>query len=637
MTILQDILAAFGWQARVNENFRSVAPAALYGIDPSSTTGLTLGYLGGEFNGVTVANGMVALTASATNYVVAHKTTGVVTAATNTTNWLNTGTYLQLYQLVAGASTFTIASTSDKRQAIGAAGGGSGMTNPMTTAGDIIYGGTSGTPTRLGVGTNGYVLTLTAGLPTWVASSGGGFSNPMTTNGDLILGGASGAPGRLGVGSNGQVLTVIGGAVGWAAAASGFANPMTTVGDLIVAGAAGAAGRLAAGTATYVLTANGAGVAPTWQAVPGGGGGLTSWTEALNTASPNGTVPVSSFTATNAATNIDAAIVPKGTGAISAQVADSLTAGGGKRGSNSVDWQMSRTAAAQVASASFSVIGGGRNNTAAGGGGVIAGGNGNSIGSGVTNCVISGGTVNVIGSDLCSIGGGNSNQANGVKSTIGGGESNQTSGGDYGTVGGGDRNQATNYNAAVGGGSQNIASGDSSAIPGGSSNLAEGAASVAMGSFARARARGSVARAAGSFSSAGDSQSESYIHRLTTTSATPAAVSGNGSAPSATTCVLLPNNSMFGFECIVSAKVSAFGDRAVFKITGAISRGASAATTAIDGTPTVTTVAAIGGASAWSVAAVANATLGSLEIQVTGAATTTIKWVANIVTTEVVG
>lgn len=136
MTILQDILAAVGWQTRVTENFRSVSPAAMYGIDPATTTGLTLGYLGGEFNGVTVANGTVALTASNTNYVVAHRTTGVVTAATTTTNWLNTGTYLQLYQLVAGASTFTIASTSDKRQAIGGAGGGGGS---------VAWGAISGT------------------------------------------------------------------------------------------------------------------------------------------------------------------------------------------------------------------------------------------------------------------------------------------------------------------------------------------------------------------------------------------------------------------------------------------------------------------------------------------------------------
>ena len=48
------------------------------------------------------------------------------------------------------------------------------MTNPMTTAGDIIYGGTSGAPTRLAKGTDGQVLTLASGVPSWGSASGGG-------------------------------------------------------------------------------------------------------------------------------------------------------------------------------------------------------------------------------------------------------------------------------------------------------------------------------------------------------------------------------------------------------------------------------------------------------------------------------
>ena len=39
----------------------------------------------------------------------------------------------------------------------------------------------------------------------------------MTTAGDLIVGGSGGAPGRQGVGSNGQVLTVVSGVPAWAA------------------------------------------------------------------------------------------------------------------------------------------------------------------------------------------------------------------------------------------------------------------------------------------------------------------------------------------------------------------------------------------------------------------------------------
>jgi len=41
------------------------------------------------------------------------------------------------------------------------------MTNPMTTAGDVIYGGSSGTPTRLAKGTAGQVLIQGATYPAW--------------------------------------------------------------------------------------------------------------------------------------------------------------------------------------------------------------------------------------------------------------------------------------------------------------------------------------------------------------------------------------------------------------------------------------------------------------------------------------
>lgn len=47
--------------------------------------------------------------------------------------------------------------------------------SPMTTLGDIIYGGASGTGTRLGIGgsPDGYLLTLSSGLPSWQAASAG--------------------------------------------------------------------------------------------------------------------------------------------------------------------------------------------------------------------------------------------------------------------------------------------------------------------------------------------------------------------------------------------------------------------------------------------------------------------------------
>jgi len=92
--------------------------------------------------------------------------------------------------------------------------GAAGMTNPMTTAGDIIDGGSSGTPQRLAIGSSGQVLTVTAGAPAW-ATPASGFANPMTTAGDLIDGGSSGTPQRLAIGSTGQSLIVVAGAPAW--------------------------------------------------------------------------------------------------------------------------------------------------------------------------------------------------------------------------------------------------------------------------------------------------------------------------------------------------------------------------------------------------------------------------------------
>ena len=46
----------------------------------------------------------------------------------------------------------------------------------MTTTGDILYASAASTPARLGIGTEGFVLTVSSGLPVWSASSGGGGS-----------------------------------------------------------------------------------------------------------------------------------------------------------------------------------------------------------------------------------------------------------------------------------------------------------------------------------------------------------------------------------------------------------------------------------------------------------------------------
>jgi len=60
---------------------------------------------------------------------------------------------------------------------------GGGMTNPMTTAGDLIVGGTGGAPTRVGVGTNNQLWTVISGTPQWATSADPSVFNIVTQYG----------------------------------------------------------------------------------------------------------------------------------------------------------------------------------------------------------------------------------------------------------------------------------------------------------------------------------------------------------------------------------------------------------------------------------------------------------------------
>jgi len=84
----------------------------------------------------------------------------------------------------------------------------------------------------------------------------------------------------------------------------------------------------------------------------------------------------------------------------------------------------------------------------------------------------------------------------------------------------------------------------------------------------------------------------------------------------------------------VIAGVTGGGNTARWTIAGAIKRGANAASTAMVGTPTVTMSHNDAGASAWVVAVTADTTNGGIKVEVTGAASTTIRWVCKIETTE---
>jgi len=100
-----------------------------------------------------------------------------------------------------------------------------------------------------------------------------------------------------------------------------------------------------------------------WSAIAATGTALSNWAEGVSPSSPNAAVPVVYFTATNAATNVDAAILPKGTGAFTLAIADGTATGGNKRGTYAVDLQLSRVAATNVASGNYSFTAGYGNTT----------------------------------------------------------------------------------------------------------------------------------------------------------------------------------------------------------------------------------------------------------------------------------
>ncbi len=82
----------------------------------------------------------------------------------------------------------------------------------MTTEGDVIQGGGSGVPERLGIGTNRQRLSSNGTKALWV-------SPVITTEGDVMQGGTSGVEERLAIGGAGEILTSNGTKSSWAASA----------------------------------------------------------------------------------------------------------------------------------------------------------------------------------------------------------------------------------------------------------------------------------------------------------------------------------------------------------------------------------------------------------------------------------
>jgi hypothetical protein len=359
-------------------------------------------------------------------------------------------------------------------------------------------------------------------------------------------------------------------------------------------------------------------------------GGLTYFTEAQNTSAPNATVPVDSLTAVTGTTNGDFAIIPKGTGAIVTAIPDGTATGGNKRGSYSVDLQLYRTSAVQVAQAAYSGLFAGQRNF---------------LGSGQTNCTIIGGNQGSLygGTDsaMISCSGGELSGSNNV--TIGGTSSNNF--GQNCLVTGNSNSSSGTSNTLTGAGNQgggtaNLLSGASNTSTGSWCNLS-GKLNVSSGKFNLLTGQwgndfGHTSRfVIGSFQDTGPytkgiSQLSTLVTTYVSTSATAVEMT-NFDSPILIALVLQNNNAM-RIKGSIIGKQTGSTNVCCYDFDCVIVRGIGVATTILPlsnmnlvlDTISVTTLPSLS----------ANTSLGGLSIKSGGKASTNIRWVARIDSTE---
>jgi hypothetical protein len=532
-------------EVTVNAALDAASPAMLYGRRAVTTAGLTWGYFGGTVSisgtPTQIANGTVTLAASATNYVEVDPATGAVSV--NQTGF--TSGRMALYQVVTGASTVT--SYADLRT------GGQGPQGPAGPTG----------------------ATGPAG-PTGATGAAGpqGATGPQGPTGPTGATGSTGATGPQG--PAGQGMPTGGSANQFAIKNSATDYDVTwrgiAVSDLPVmvgSGASHAAGIVpdpgaTAGT-TRFLREDG-----TWVA-PAGGGGLTNFTESVSTASPNTAAPVVSLKATNAASTVDVAIVPKGTGSIAGAIADSAATGGNKRGASAVDWQTSRTNANQVASGGNSVVSGGANNLASG--------------------------------NYATVVGGFANQATGG-SSLAAGESNVAS-----------------YSWSMAMGYGNTSSKEAS-VAMGYGCIADGHYSVATGYRSTTRGmNGARVHAGYTFGSGYDCQDVRIILNGEISSSSPKVLTCNGSQ------LTIKTNSSMTVKGLVVSRNESTGDTKSWSFEASLKSISGTVSLVAPCTPTV--IAADSGASSWTLAVTADNTNKCLSVAFTGPGG---YWVATVAT-----
>ena len=200
-------------------------------------------------------------------------------------------------------------------------------------------------------------------------------------------------------------------------------------------------------------------------------------------------------------------------------------------------------------------------------------------------------------------------------------------------------NTASGAGSFIGGGKGNSASTTGSAVLSGFNNNSNGTLATVVGGrygITRGISGNTIfpACAAPIAATQGVSQSALLVLAVQTTDATATALRSDSSAASGANQVILPNNSAYYFRGEVVSGVTGGGNTKGWFIEGVIKRGANAAATALVGTPTVSSLYADVGAATWTIGVTADTTNGGIAVTFTGQASTTIRTVCQIRTTE---